>query len=96
MLKYARPHGLAMPSGHTSELLYMPISVAPSTHGFDVIIHVPLFEPESKMMLYQHLPMPLPIEDGIFLMVDSPYDTIAISHDARKYRLTTITNLAAD
>ena len=40
--------------------------------------------------------MPLPIDDGIFLTVDSPYDTIAISHDARKYCLTTITDLAAD
>ena len=84
MLKYARAHGLAMSLAHTSDLLYMPILVAPSTYGFDVIVHVPLFEPTSKMTLYQHLPMPLPIDDRVFLTVDAPYDTIAISPDAHK------------
>ena len=74
----------------------MPISVAPSDHGFDVIVHVPLFEPDSTMTLFQHLPMPMPIDDGVFLTVDSPYDTIAIFKDNEKYRLTTITDIAED
>ena len=40
--------------------------------------------------------MPLPIDDRVFLTVDSPYDTIANSTDTRKYQLITITDLAAD
>ena len=40
--------------------------------------------------------MPLPIDDRVFLTVDSSYDTIAISPDAHKYRLPTITDLVAE
>ena len=38
-------------------------SIPPTTWMFR---HVPLFEPDSTMTLFQHLPMPLPIEEGVF------------------------------
>ena len=43
------------------------------------------------MNLFQHLPMPLPLDDDVFLMVDADHDTIAVSNDNSLYRLTSIT-----
>ena len=74
----------------------MPISIAPSDDGFDIFVHVPLYRADSTMTLFQHLPMPLPLDDDVFLMVDSDSDTIAVSQDNSLYRLTSITELAAD
>ena len=88
LVEYADRTGLLMPSDHTASLQYMPISIAPSADGFDIFVHVPLYREDSTMNLFQHLPMPLPLDDDVFLMVDADHDTIAVSQDNSLYRLT--------
>jgi len=93
---YAREQGLVFASEEHAHLQNMPTSLNPTDYGFDVFVHIPLFKPESKMKIFQHLPLPLPLEEGVFLMIDTPEDTIAISGDDSKYRITSITELNAD
>ena len=93
---YAFKTHLTMVTKDPYDLLLLPASVASSRSGFTVFLHVPLIKPSSEMTIYQHIDLPMPIGDGIFLSLSSDHDVLVISADATLFRTTTSVELGND
>ena len=97
--RFADDNRLSLVSEKISDLQHMPASVAASPYGFQIFVHVPLFDRSSVMNVYQHIPLPMPVSDGtkeVFVIIDSTRDTIAISGDFTTFRVTSSVELNTD
>jgi hypothetical protein len=75
----ARQSGLIPVSKHFSDYLQYLASFIQSKTGFTVMVHVPLIDPDSAMMLYMHQTLPIPLRDHLYLHLGpSDYAHLAV------------------
>ena len=86
--KFARTANLEPVGQLPQDLLHAPTSLAATTDGFLVVAHVPLVKKNSLMGIFQHMPLPMPAGDGLYISIASVRDTIAISPDLERFFLT--------
>ena len=95
----ASKKGLFPVSTDLHDLLHLPAAITYTTSGFEIFVHVPLIQSNSIMKVYQHIHLPLPIFEGnsdIFMQLSSDTDTIALSQDKKRFRVTSAMELNND
>ena len=94
--RFALHRGLALISTDAHDLLHLPATLTFSTTGFFVLTHYPMIRPDTRLDIYQYIRLPIPVSSGMFLAIDSEFDTIAISADHQTFRVTSGSELASD
>jgi len=80
-----RPAGV-----YLSDWLQYEAAFAKSDTGFDIILMVPMFDPDRVLTVLRHHPLPIPLIDNIHLTVSpSDYTYIAIDAEGNNFRAMT-------
>jgi len=78
-----------------SDWLQYEAAFAKSESGFDIILMVPMFDPDKTLTVLRHHPLPIPLLDNIHLTVSpSDFTYIAIDKDGENFRAMTNSQFA--
>ena len=84
--RLAAKRGLAPMASYASDWLQHQASFVATDDGFDVYLHVPLMATDQSLILYRHLPVPVPVNNEFSVQIDSEYEYLAVSPDHRLFR----------
>ena len=79
-----------------NELLHVPTSITQSEAGFSLIAHVPLIDPTSTMIVYQHMRLTMPAGEGFFYQLETDTAVIAIHPEEYRFKEMSMVELMAD
>jgi hypothetical protein len=83
----ARDTGLEPVARHMSDYLQMKTSYVAGAEGFSTLVHVPLIDMKSALIIWEHHILPIPLEDGLYLNIGpADYTHIAVTADHTLYR----------
>ena len=77
-----------------SDFMQCSCSFIMTTHGFDLVAHVPLAPEDTIMNVYQYTPMPMPVHQNFYAAVHSPTTIIAVNAEEDKFRSISQATLA--
>ena len=84
--RFADKNSLALVTENLNDFLHVPTSITQSEDGFSLIAHVPLIDPTSTMIVYQHMRLPMPAGEGFFYQLEADTDVIAIHPDESMFK----------
>jgi hypothetical protein len=61
--------GMVPAALHISDWLHFEAGFIGLTYGFDVLLHVPIYRPETLMTIFHYHPLPIPLTGGAHLRV---------------------------
>ena len=96
MGKYARENKLEIVTNDINDLMHVPTSITPAKNGFTLIAHVPMIDPASTLIVYQHIKLPLPAGEGFFFQLETSQDVLAIHEDDSVFKEMSMVELVAD
>ena len=94
--RFADKNSLALVTENLNDFLHVPTSITQSEDGFSLIAHVPLIDPTSTMIVYQHMRLPMPAGEGFFYQLEADTDVIAIHPDESMFKEMSMVELMAD
>ena len=93
---HAQTHRLRLISQSGHDFLHLPTSLSASKDGFAIITHIPLIREGSLMQVYQHIPLPMPVNDDLYLTLSTSHDILAVNDDRTAYIVSNVAQLSAD
>ena len=96
MKNFARENNLEVVTSNMNDLLHVPTSITQTRDGFSLIAHIPMIDPSSTLIVYQHIRLPLPAGEGFFYQLETSQDVLAIHEDDSVYKEMSMVELIAD
>ena len=92
----ARTTGMMPLAAHASDWIQFEATLIATNKGFDIVLHVPMVDRSSIMHIYRFHPLPIPLEHGLHLAIDTaPYTHVAVDKENFFFRAFTLAELNA-